>query len=123
RVHSGRNIGSREQHIDVIDPRPTIAKSRVSTAPTIKPVPALGVPAIAGRIGTVTFTPAMAGVVSYRYSFGAGTPEQSVPAKPDGTATVDFTPDQAGWRVLTAVSIDADGDVSDRRTYPIVVAD
>jgi hypothetical protein len=94
-----------------------------SSAPVIKPVPALGVPAVAGRIGTVTLAPARPGVVAYRYSFGDGTPEQTVAAKFDGTAGVDFTPGRPGWRVLTAVSVDADGTPSDRADYPIVVAD
>ncbi|HEY0535004.1 MAG TPA: hypothetical protein VGD29_25760 [Actinoplanes sp.] len=95
----------------------------VSSAPVIKPVPDLGVAAIAGRIGTVTLTPGRPGVVGYRYSFGDGAPEQTVAARADGTADVAFTPESAGWRVLTAVSVDGDGTASDRRDYPIVVAD
>ncbi|MEV6844987.1 hypothetical protein [Actinoplanes sp. NPDC051411] len=95
----------------------------VSSAPVIKPVPDLGVPAVAGRIGTVTLAPARPGVVAYRYSFGDGVPEQTVAARPDGTADADFTPGRPGWRVLTAVSVDSDGRASDRADYPIVVAD
>lgn len=95
----------------------------VSSAPVIRPVPDLGVPAVAGRIGTVTLTSARAGVVAYHYAFGDGGPEQTVAAQSDGTASVDFTPVEAGWRVLTAVSVDADGTPSDRTDYPIVVAD
>lgn len=101
----------------------------VSSAPLIEPVESLGVPAVADRIGAVTLTPGhQPGVVGYRYTFGKGEQtvgkgEQTVAAKPDGTATVEFTPDDPGWRVLTAVSVTADGTVSDSRDYPIVVAD
>jgi hypothetical protein len=95
----------------------------ISSAPVIKPVPDLGVAAVAGRIGTVTLTPAEPGVVGYRYSFDGGAQRQTVAAGPDGRADVEFTPDRPGWRVLRAVSVDADGTASDPRDYPIVVAD
>jgi hypothetical protein len=96
----------------------------VSSGPLIKPVESLGVPAVAGRIGAVTLTPGQRpGVVGYRYTFDRDAGEQTVAAKPDGTATVAFTPGRPGWRVLTAVSVAADGTVSDSRDYPIVVAD
>jgi hypothetical protein len=95
----------------------------ISSAPVIKPAEMLGAPAIAGRIGTVELSPAGPGVVGYRYSFDDGAEEHAVAAGPDGAARVAFTPDRPGWRVLTAVSVAADGAVSDPRDYPIVIAD
>jgi hypothetical protein len=95
----------------------------VSSRPLIAPVPALGVAAIAGRIGSVTLKPGEPGVVRYRYSFDDGAGEQTVAARPDGSADVAFTPDSPGWRVLTASGITADGTTSDPRDYPIAVAD
>jgi hypothetical protein len=95
----------------------------VSSAPLIKPVEVLGVPAVAGRIGAVALAPAQPGVVGYRYTFGEPAGEQTVAAGPDGTATVEFTPGEPGWRVLHAVSVAADGTRSEPRDYPIVVAD
>jgi hypothetical protein len=96
----------------------------LSSVPLIKPVEALGVAAVAGRIGAVTLAPGhQPGVVGYRYSFGPGAGEQTVAAGPAGTATVEFTPGDPGWCVLTAVSLSADGTVSATGARAIVVTD
>jgi hypothetical protein len=116
-------VSARVQRTDgTLTPAGTLTLA-ISSAPLIEPAPQLGAAAVAGRIGTVTLSPGQPGVVSYRYSFDDGSAEQTVAARPDGTAEVGFTPDRAGWRVLTAVSVSADGTVSDPRDYPIVVAD
>jgi hypothetical protein len=122
--HSGSTVvTARVRRADgTLTPAGTLTLA-VSSRPLITPVPALGVPAIAGRIGAVTLKPGRPGVVGYRYSFDDGATEKTVTAKPDGSADVDFTPDAPGWRVLTAVSLAADGTASDRRDYPIAVAD
>ena len=95
----------------------------ISAAPLITPVPALGSPAIAGRIGSVKLSPGAPDVTSYRYTFSGSAGEQTVAAGPDGTATVPFVPDRPGWQVLTAVSVSRDGAISAARRDPVVVAD
>jgi hypothetical protein len=49
----------------------------------------------AGIPGTFTFAPKVKGIVSYTYSVN-GDPPVTVPAGPDGTAQITFTPDQSG---------------------------
>jgi hypothetical protein len=92
-------------------------------APLIKPGSAFGAAAIAGRIGSVTLTPADPGVVRYRYTFDAGADPRTVPAGPDGSATLEWTPESPGRHTLTAVGIDRDGTVSATRRSTVTVND
>ncbi|MFC4109573.1 hypothetical protein [Micromonospora zhanjiangensis] len=69
-----------------------------------------------GIAGTFTFAPRSDGVVSYVYSFDYGTPV-TVPAGPDGTATVTWTPDTAGSHQLDVYAVAADGSESDTHYY------
>lgn len=74
-----------------------------------------------GVPGEFVFAPgAMPGVVEYVYRF-AGQPEATVPAGPDGRATVTFTPTRSGWTYLTVYSRNADGTESDTTFYQFTV--
>jgi hypothetical protein len=123
-THAGATVvTARAQRPDgTFTPAGTLALA-ISSGPLLKPAPELGSPAIAGRIGTVTLSSGQPGVAGYRYTFNDSEGERTVMAGPGGRATVEFTPDRPGWRVLTAVSVDADGTTSEARDYPIVVDD
>jgi hypothetical protein len=123
-AHAGANLVTvRSKLADgTLTPASTLTLA-VSSAPRVEMVRVLGSPAIAGRIGSVKLVPGEAGVASYQYTFNGSDGEQTVAAGPDGTATVKFTPDQPGWRVLIAASVSRDGTVSDTRRYPVVVDD
>ncbi|MGW2464559.1 hypothetical protein ACWC2M_37110 [Streptomyces sp. NPDC001761] len=63
----------------------------------------------AGVPGTFTFTPRVADVVSYTYTFGNGDPEVTVPADAQHTASVEWTPAADGWYDLTVYATTRSG--------------
>ncbi|MDG4806766.1 hypothetical protein O7634_08370 [Micromonospora sp. WMMD1120] len=75
-----------------------------------------------GRLapGTFTFTPRLAGTTAYEYTvnFGAYT---RIAAKADGTATLTWTPPEAGWYYLTVRSLTAGGTRSANTQYNFLV--
>lgn len=73
-----------------------------------------------GSTGTFTLRPHTAGVVEYVYQFDFG-PSQTVPAGPDGTATVTFTPTRAYDHTLIVRSRTAAGAESDATYYSFQV--
>lgn len=78
-----------------------------------------------GITGTFTFSPSVAGVVEYLYTF-RGEPERSVPAAADGTASIDWTPlvyhsETGGWLELLVRSRSANGLISDPAYHSIGV--
>ncbi|ONI89371.1 hypothetical protein ALI144C_05180 [Actinosynnema sp. ALI-1.44] len=68
----------------------------------------------AGVPGEFVFEPGMPGVATYRYSLDPDVHPESgtVPAGPDGTATVTLTPKRAGFVTLDVWSVNADGSRS-----------
>jgi hypothetical protein len=78
-----------------------------------------------GIPGAFTLRSATAGVVRYTYRFtnpDGATPERSIRAAADGTATLRWTPTDhpdtwGGWYTLEVRSHGADGGVSDRAYY------
>lgn len=86
--------------------------------PEWSPAGGVGVP------GTFTFTPRQTDVVEYVYTLGTWTepgPEVTVPAAPDGTASVVITPTVSGYQVLNVRSRDAAGRLSGLRQYTFIV--
>jgi hypothetical protein len=74
-------------------------------------------PAGSGTVGkpvTFTFHPGLPGVTQYRYTL-YGADEQTIPAGPDGTASVTWTPTSWGFSDVLVTSVGADGTVSDER--------
>jgi hypothetical protein len=59
------------------------------------------------------------GVVSYTYEFDG--PAETVPAGPDGSASVVFTPTEADFEVLQVSGNFADGGSSDAAEYEFSV--
>ncbi|MER7420318.1 hypothetical protein ABT346_26635 [Micromonospora peucetia] len=74
----------------------------------------------AGVPGVFTFTPRMPNVQTYVYQFDNG-PETTVPAGPDGTASVTLTPTEARWYPLSVFAVDAAGNRSDLTYHWFVV--
>jgi hypothetical protein len=101
RAYAGnRMIGSDTIQVRVTDaPRVTSAEFDGSNSP------------IEGRPGSFTFAPRRAGVVSYRYDFGDGV-QQSIDARADGTAVLNWTPERGGSFEITVYSVDASGNRS-----------
>ncbi|MEV1144457.1 hypothetical protein [Micromonospora sp. NPDC049799] len=65
----------------------------------------------AGTEGTFVFAPAMDGVTEYVYTINYGDP-QTVAAGPDGSATVTYTPTDAGYHTIEVFSRTGDGVTS-----------
>jgi len=65
---------------------------------------------VSGRLvpGSFHFAPRLPGTVAYEYSFNSG-PTLTIPAAPDGTATVAYTPATAGDQHVAVRSVTADG--------------
>jgi hypothetical protein len=87
----------------------------------------LGAPV--GTTGTFTLRPHMHGVVSYTYQFNQyqvdEQPPVTVPAGPDGSATISFTPTRAFYNTLNVTSTTADGTQSQETGvafYPASIA-
>ncbi|MET8524467.1 hypothetical protein [Micromonospora sp. NPDC005172] len=75
-----------------------------------------------GVPGVFTFTPVIPGTVSYRYSFFNEEP-RTVQADADGSASVTWTPTEAGFSMLEVVGIRADGTELDPATWYFTVAE
>lgn len=67
---------------------------------------------LAGTTGTFTFSPGMPGVTEYVWSISGGE-QHTVAAKEDGTATVTYTPTEAGFQWIEVFSRTADGAESE----------
>ncbi|MFI6129871.1 hypothetical protein [Micromonospora sp. NPDC051141] len=76
-----------------------------------------GLPGVAGIF---TVTPQRAGMVRYHYTFW-GEETKTVDAAADGTASITWTPEQAGWRQLTVVGETADGTTTQPQEYTFSV--
>ncbi|MEV4056091.1 hypothetical protein AB0J55_33200 [Amycolatopsis sp. NPDC049688] len=76
---------------------------------------AVGVP------GTFVFSSPVPGAASYTYDFGGGV-HGTVPAGPDGTASVVFTPTQSYINSIRVTTTFADGTVSEDGGYTFYVA-
>lgn len=79
-----------------------------------------------GVTGTFEIRPGTTGVESYEYQFAEETP-RSVPARPDGTAAIEWTPQEypstwGGWVTLKVRSHSADGRISNWAYYSIHVS-
>ncbi|MEV4768615.1 hypothetical protein [Micromonospora humida] len=78
----------------------------------------------AGTEGSFTFTPAMTGVTEYVYAFDYGDP-QTVAAGADGSATITYTPADAGYHTIEVFSRTGTGVESEQVSlafYPASVA-
>ncbi|MEV6366134.1 hypothetical protein AB0L86_04480 [Micromonospora musae] len=75
-----------------------------------------------GVPGVFTFSPRLPEVVSYRYSFG-GEEAKTVDAAADGTASVTWAPEAAGFTELAVWSVSRDGTESDPATWYFTVRD
>jgi hypothetical protein len=73
-----------------------------------------------GSTGTFTFRPHMAGVTEYVWSINDMAP-QTVPAGPDGTATVSWTANVPHWQYLVVYSRTADGIESEMAYHDFMV--
>ncbi|MEH1168918.1 hypothetical protein V6V47_26375 [Micromonospora sp. CPCC 205539] len=71
-----------------------------------------------GRLatGTFSFTPRLPGTTRYEYSINYGS-VVSIAARPDGTATLSWTPPDAGQHLLTVRSVTAGGIRSSETQY------
>jgi hypothetical protein len=79
-----------------------------------------------GDTATFTARPALGGTTSYRYTFDSYFPDdatQTVPANPDGTATLPYLLTSPGYHVLEIASLGSDGTLSDFRIYEFIVSD
>ncbi|MEU8313477.1 hypothetical protein [Micromonospora sp. NPDC048887] len=96
----------------------------VDDAPLVRSAeyPEGGSSGLPGVAGTFTFTPQRSNVVRYHYSFQGAEPT-TVDAAADGTATVTWTPEQAGWHQLTVIAETADGTRTGQREYQFTVRD
>jgi hypothetical protein len=79
-----------------------------------------------GIPGTFTFTPRSAGVTAYVYQFldsssGDPAPAVTVPAGPDGTAVVTFTPTHEGDYGISVQAKSADGALTPATAYNFAV--
>lgn len=74
-----------------------------------------------GVPGAFTFTPRVPDTVSYRYHFNDE--QGTVAAKADGTASVTWTPTEAGWVNLAVWSVSRDGTESEPATWFFNVRD
>ncbi|SCG55791.1 hypothetical protein GA0070213_105252 [Micromonospora humi] len=74
-----------------------------------------------GVPGVFTFTPRLPDTVSYRYRFGDQ--EATVQAGAAGTASVTWTPTEAGWVNLAVWSVSRDGTESEPATWFFGVRD
>lgn len=103
---------------------PTTYTFEVSDAPVIvsEDYPQGGKAGQPGQPGRFTFYPGHPDVVEYRYTL-SGSGEQTVPAGPDGTATVEITPTRSGSITLTVTSRRADGTMTAQRQYTFGVRD
>ncbi|MEW2385391.1 hypothetical protein AB0873_25345 [Micromonospora sp. NPDC047707] len=77
---------------------------------------------IVGQAGEFAFRPRTTDVVAYRYWFNHAD-EVRVPAAPDGTATMSWTPEQPDWYSLYVRSERADGSLSEVAQYQFSVID
>ncbi|SCG49606.1 hypothetical protein [Micromonospora inositola] len=75
-----------------------------------------------GVPGVFTFRPQRPDVVTYHYAF-YGEEEKTVEAATDGTASVTWTPERAGWTMLTVRAVTGDGTVTQSREYAFTVRD
>ncbi|WP_154941426.1 hypothetical protein [Micromonospora palomenae] len=75
---------------------------------------------LAGTPGTFIFAPGMPGVTEYVWSVGGGA-QHTVAAKEDGTATVSYTPTEAGFQWIEVFSRTADGDESETASGYFVI--
>ncbi|SCE74309.1 hypothetical protein GA0074695_0754 [Micromonospora viridifaciens] len=75
---------------------------------------------LAGTPSTFTFAPGMPGVTEYVWSV-SGDEQHTVTAKEDGTATVTYTPTEAGFQWIEVFSRTAEGDESETGSGYFVV--
>ncbi|GIH12802.1 hypothetical protein Raf01_09740 [Rugosimonospora africana] len=76
-----------------------------------------------GITGHFTFASPVAGTVAYQYSIDWGD-TQTVAAVPDGTATIEWTPDTSGPHEIDLWAVDANGNtISEQGTYDVYVTD
>lgn len=76
-----------------------------------------------GAPGTLKFASTLEGVTEYTYDLDEGDGEVSVPAGPDGTATISWSPARGGYHYLSARARNAAGYVSDIAIKPHTVDD
>ncbi|GAA2500074.1 hypothetical protein [Winogradskya humida] len=81
-----------------------------------------GTGGVAGRESTLTLTPRSADVATYRFTAGSE-PTRVVPAGPDGTAVVRWTPPAPGTVAVTVTSLTTTGTVSDETHVNATVLD
>ncbi|MEU0076504.1 hypothetical protein ABZY58_01175 [Micromonospora tulbaghiae] len=74
-----------------------------------------------GIPGVFTFTPRLPDTVSYRYRIAGE--ERTVEAEADGTASVTWTPTEAGWVDLAVWSVSRDGTESEPASWFFRVRD
>ncbi|NMO54659.1 hypothetical protein HH310_26170 [Actinoplanes sp. TBRC 11911] len=70
-----------------------------------------------GQEATVTFRPAVPGVVAYRYPSKTEWADIEIPAGPDGSATFTYVPEYSGYDNFSVTSVTADGTLSENRWY------
>ncbi|MBW6439247.1 hypothetical protein KZ829_36545 [Actinoplanes hulinensis] len=95
---------------------PTEEIIHLADSPKVTAQGPFGTDAVMGRPVSFTFTAAQEGATIFRYTVGGV--QQTVPAGPDGTATVTYeVPDGWGDVTVAVASVTADGTVSDTSTF------
>jgi hypothetical protein len=111
-TEAGYRSGWGEAVIDVASNQPQVTSAEYPAGQTSGGV---GIP------GTFVFSSPAPGVVSYTYQF-SDQPPATVPAGPDGTASVVFTPTHTYVNFVTVTSTFADGTTSESGGYTFYVA-
>lgn len=104
---SAGGLRSTENRLFYVDPQAPVVWQSPESGP-------VGVPI------EFTFQPVLAGTVSYTYQVDYGE-WVTMPAGPDGTATVTVTPTEPGWRTMSVFSTNAAGLSSGRVDYTFIV--
>ncbi|MBO3736763.1 hypothetical protein [Actinoplanes flavus] len=99
---------------------PTEEVIHLADAPKVTAQGPFGAEAVMGRPVSFTFTAAQQGATTFRYEVGGV--QHTVPAGPDGTATVTYeVPGDAGDATVAVASLTPDGTVSDTTTFWVPV--
>ncbi|MEV6306766.1 hypothetical protein AB0M02_45725 [Actinoplanes sp. NPDC051861] len=101
RSYAGRKVIGTETETIWVSDAPGIASEQFNWQSS----PLSGVP------GTFTFTPRTANVVAYRYDFGDE--QKTIEAGPDGSAVLEWTPEDGRYYEITVVAVKADGSVTE----------
>jgi hypothetical protein len=123
-THAGdSSFTARAKRADgTLTPATTITIS-ITSAPLVTVKGPYSPSPVLGRKAAFTVEPSLPGVVSYRYSWGVWGEQETLDASPDGSATMTWTPPEAGYQELLITGVTADGTASDQRRLAFHVDD